>query len=96
MPAKRLQIAGDKARGAGACAVAPGPLHRPLDQGRVESKPEIVVAGEIDVVAPGDADGPCIDRLDIDEAPLQPLAAKALEEPLVPAFASDHDPVLAR
>ena len=93
---KQLEIAGHEARGARARSVAPDLRRRSLDQGRAESQTEIVVAGEIYVVAPGDTDHPRIYRLHVDQAPLQALAAKALEEPLVPAFASDHDPVLAR
>ena len=61
----------------------------------MESERQIVVAGEIDVVAAPHAEGACVNRLDIDKLPPQCLAREAIEKGLVPAFASRHHPVLA-
>src|SRR5512143_406778 len=87
---EKIEIAGDEARGAGASPVAFRPLRRPLDEGLIESEPQIVVAGEIDVVATLYADGACVNRLDIDQLAPQCLAREPFEKGLVPAFASRH------
>ena len=55
---ERVEIAGDEARRARAHAVSLGPVLRPVNQGGVEAETEIIVAGEIDVGPPFDADLP--------------------------------------
>ena len=93
---EQVEIAGDEARGARAHAIGLGPLHRPADQGLVEAKREIVVAGEIDVRPPLGADDPRIARRDRQQRAPQALAGARIEKGLVPAFACRHDPVLAK
>ena len=93
---EQVEIAGDEARGAGADAIGLGPFDRAGDQRLVEAKPEIVVAGEIDVGPPLGADDPRIARRDREQRPPQALAGAGVEKGPVPAFACRHDPVLAK
>ena len=93
---KQVEIAGDEPRGAGADAVSFGPFDRAGDQRLVEAKPEIVVAGEIDVGPSFRADDPRIARRDRQQRSPQALASASVEKGPVPAFACRHDPVLAK
>ena len=88
--AKQLEISGDEARGSRSHAPFVGPLDRPADQGLVEAKPEIVVAGEIDVSPALGVDRPRLARGDSQQEPPQALLGALIEKGPVPCFASDH------
>ena len=84
-----------KLHGQGAGAVGRSPFARSLDHLGMEAKPQIVVAGEVDIGLAGHLDGPRVQDLELDQLAAQALAAAALEKGPVPAFARSHDPVLA-
>src|SRR5690348_18414250 len=62
----------------------------------LRTKREIVIAGEIDVSLAADVDDPRVTRCDLAQGSAQAIAPACGEKGLVPAFASDHDPVLAK
>ncbi len=75
MRAKQIEIAGDEARGSRPCPKR-GPFDRPLDQGLVEAKREIVVAREIDVSAALHVDRAGLARGDSQQDPAQALLGR--------------------
>jgi hypothetical protein len=62
----------------------------------VKAQGQIVVAGEIDVSPAVDPKVARIARSHRGQFPPQTILPEAIEKVLVPAFASNHDPVLAK
>ena len=93
---EEVEIAGDQARCARARAVVPGPFRRPGDERLMKAQGQIIVARQIDVCPTAGQEGARIASLDHTQLPPQMVLAEGIEKGLVPGFASNHDPVLAK
>ena len=62
----------------------------------MEAQGQVVVAGEVDVGPAADLEGPRLPARDRGQVPTQVILPEGVEKGPVPAFASNHDPVLAK